>query len=251
MPFTPAHAVVALPFARSRRWSAAAIASGAVAPDLPLFVSGGAGYRETHSLWAVPTLDVVLGLACLALWWALLRPGVLAVLPGAVRSRIAPRRPVPAPLLPVGVAIGALTHVVWDAFTHRGRLGSVLLPVLADRVGPFALTSWAQYASGAMGLLVLAVAAVLAYRRTPPSPGGTTSPLGRAAAPLGAAVLVAAVLASTVAVAGVDAASQPRSGSAYTAAVVGVVTVVVGAAVLGLVARMVAGRAVHASRRTG
>lgn len=234
MPFTPAHAVVALPFARSRRWSATAIASGAVAPDLPLFVSGGVGYDETHSLWAVPTLDLVLGLLCLALWWALLRPGLLAVLPGAVRARIGPRRPAPMPLLPLGVAAGALTHLVWDAFTHRGRLGSALLPVLAERVGPFPLTSWAQYASGVGGLLLLGGAAIHAYRRSNPEADRFRSPLAAAAAPTGIAVVTLAVVAAAVAVGGIDHASAVRSAWAYTAATVSIVWAAIGLAAVGL-----------------
>lgn len=39
MPFTPSHAIVALPFVRSPL-APAAVAVGAMAPDLPLFTRG-------------------------------------------------------------------------------------------------------------------------------------------------------------------------------------------------------------------
>lgn len=237
MPFTPAHAIVALPFVRSRRWSAAAIACGAIAPDLPLFFAGGVGYGQTHALWAVPTLDVVLGLVCLAVWWGLARPGVLAVLPRAIRTRVGPRAPAVPALLPVGVAAGALTHVVWDAFTHRGRFGSTLLPVLDERVGPFALTSWAQYASGAIGVTVLAVAALRAFRRADVRAARGPSPLGRLATPVGVSVLALAAVWVT-AVTGFGAGLPTRSGWVFAAATASIATVAAGLTVVGAVVRV-------------
>ena len=54
MPFTPSHAVVALPFLRTPLVSAA-IAVGAMAPDLPLFLRGmPLHYGLTHSLAWLP-----------------------------------------------------------------------------------------------------------------------------------------------------------------------------------------------------
>ncbi|WP_262927685.1 DUF4184 family protein [Microbacterium sp. NIBRBAC000506063] len=49
MPFTPSHAVVALPFVRTPLLPAA-IAVGAMAPDLPLFLRGTPlTYQVTHT----------------------------------------------------------------------------------------------------------------------------------------------------------------------------------------------------------
>jgi hypothetical protein len=67
VPFTLAHAVVALPFRRSRL-PAAGVAAGAMVPDLPLFAPVGVSYATTHAVWAAPTLDVLLGLPLLVLW---------------------------------------------------------------------------------------------------------------------------------------------------------------------------------------
>ena len=54
MPFTPSHAVVALPFLRTPLVPAA-IAVGAMAPDLPLFLRGmPLHYGLTHSLAWLP-----------------------------------------------------------------------------------------------------------------------------------------------------------------------------------------------------
>ena len=73
MPFTPSHAVVALPFVGTRLVPAA-IAVGAMAPDLPLFVrSSPLGYARTHDLAWLPA-TVLLALVLLLVWRSILRP---------------------------------------------------------------------------------------------------------------------------------------------------------------------------------
>ncbi len=58
MPFTPSHAVVALPFVRTPLVPAA-IAIGAMTPDLPLFVRGlPLHYGVTHSFAWLPATVV-------------------------------------------------------------------------------------------------------------------------------------------------------------------------------------------------
>ncbi|WP_288119671.1 DUF4184 family protein, partial [Microbacterium sp. 69-7] len=75
MPFTVSHAVVALPFVRSPLLPAA-IAIGAMTPDLPLFVRGTpVSYQLTHTNLVVSTL---IAAALTALWYLLLRPAVRA-----------------------------------------------------------------------------------------------------------------------------------------------------------------------------
>ena len=73
MPFTPSHAVVALAVVRTPLVPAA-VAVGAIAPDLPLFARGnGISYAQTHEY---PWLTVVIAGVLLLAWWLLLRPAV-------------------------------------------------------------------------------------------------------------------------------------------------------------------------------
>ena len=172
MPFTLSHAVVALPFRRVRRMPVAAVAAGAMVPDLPLYAPIGVPYEVTHEVWAALTVDVVLGALALVLWGVILRPAVVAVLPPAVVRRLPPdaaRDDLTAGILwaPVALAVGSLTHVVWDAFTHSGRWGTLLVPVLQLRAFGLPLASWAQYTSSVLGLLVLAGWALLVWRAAP------------------------------------------------------------------------------------
>ena len=87
MPFTPSHAVVALPFVRTPLVPAA-IAIGAMAPDLPLFVRGlPLHYGRTHDLmWLPVTLVFALGL--LLVWRSLLRPAVRELSPTWLAVRL-------------------------------------------------------------------------------------------------------------------------------------------------------------------
>lgn len=187
MPFTPSHAVVALPFVRTPLVPAA-IAIGAMTPDLPLFVRGvGLRYSFTHTpghmLW---TTLIALGL--FLLWRVLLRPAVAEVSPRALRARL-PRewgmapgaalrdafgagRPMAMVLLLVSLVLGVASHIAWDAFTHVGRWGVDAVPLLAASWGPLPGYKWLQYASGVLGVAVIAVWLLLWLRRRMPHEHG-------------------------------------------------------------------------------
>lgn len=171
MPFTPSHAVVALPFARTRLVPAA-IAIGAMTPDLPLFLRGmWPDYSMTHDpAWIILTTAVALAL--LLIWRCLLRPAARELAPRIIADRLPVEwdagfragvretlagGPVSLVWLVASLALGVLTHIVWDLFTHEGRLGVELMPFLEAQWGPFAGIKWLQYGSGAFGLIVLAV----------------------------------------------------------------------------------------------
>ncbi|AUG30142.1 DUF4184 family protein [Microbacterium hominis] len=187
MPFTVSHAVVALPFVRTPLLPAA-IAIGAMTPDLPLFVRGTpVSYQLTHTNLAVSTL-IAAGLT--VLWYLLLRPAVRALSPTWLAARLPAewdrvgipawwsRRPAwaSALLAALSLLLGVASHIAWDAFTHEGRWGTTLFPALDERWGPLLGLKWLQYGSSAFGLIVLAVAAFLWLRRRPPSTPATGIP---------------------------------------------------------------------------
>ncbi|MFD0568581.1 DUF4184 family protein [Kitasatospora gansuensis] len=141
MPFTFSHPAAILPLLSQGRGRGRLIASGLVAgslvPDLPYFLASLApelyGFGEqTHSWWGVPTLDVLLAALLVLLWHGLLRAPLVALLPvrwawAADRLTAAqrPRSELPRETgwLLLSCAIGAATHVGWDAFTHHDRAG--------------------------------------------------------------------------------------------------------------------------------
>lgn len=159
MPVTPAHVVVAIPAWRRRRWWAAALAAGSIAPDLPHFVpidpsSEGAKHaRElTHTLVGAATIDVAAGLLLLVIGVTVLWPAVLEFAPDAFVGRVSPppRRPRGRPLVVgsvLAVLVGCLVHVMLDAFTHL-RMGRWPTPVFGHSTG-------GQIAQGVLSFLGL------------------------------------------------------------------------------------------------
>ena len=195
MPFTPSHAVVALPFVRTPLVPAA-IAVGAMAPDLPLFVRGlPLHYGRTHDFAWVPA-TVVLALVLLLVWRSLLRPAarelspdwLAARLPGewdrgalgsardtlsivAVRESGRPQRWRVSIrgllLLVISLFIGVLSHIVWDLFTHEGRWGVAAVPALDEHWGPLLGYKWLQHGSSVLGLAVLGIWGIVWLLRRP------------------------------------------------------------------------------------
>jgi hypothetical protein len=189
VPFTPSHAVVALPFVRTPLVPAA-IAVGAMAPDLPLFLRGlPLHYGRTHSLEWLPA-TILVALALLLVWRCALRPAVRELSPRLLAERLpvswdagagaalretfaiggSPRRASGRGilLLVVSLALGIVSHVVWDLFTHEGRWGVRVLPLLAEPWGPLVGVKWLQHGSSLIGLLILGVWALLWLRRQAP-----------------------------------------------------------------------------------
>ncbi|MCQ6556131.1 DUF4184 family protein [Streptomyces sp. C10-9-1] len=190
MPFTLSHAAAVLPLLRSDGSArgplvASGLVLGTMAPDATYFaasfVPGAMEFGSvTHSPAGVFTVDAAVA-ALLFAGWLLVRDPLVALLPGHWRTRThpvpagahgraAPRRPplVRAAAFYASAVVGASTHVVWDAFTHPGRWGVRLLPVLDQHVAGFPLYTFVQYGSSAAALLLLVWAAASAVRRAEP-----------------------------------------------------------------------------------
>lgn len=220
MPFTPSHAVVALAFPRTPLVPAA-VAIGAMTPDLPLFFGIGISYESTHTFPGLVVVGLPVALALLIVWRLSLRPAISELTPTWFRERM-PRdwlepaasswwslwggrstrtRAKAVTLVAVSLVIGILSHVVWDLFTHPGRLGSVLIPALAGDWGPLPGYQWAQHASSAIGLVILAIWAGrwLAREGPVPTPARTPGILRIGAWVALPACLVAAVLIDSAA----------------------------------------------------
>ncbi|MET9495322.1 DUF4184 family protein [Streptomyces sp. NPDC006552] len=174
MPFTISHAAAVLPFMRRDgsgrgRLVPSLLVAGSFAPDLTYFAAGAVPEAMefgdvTHSFAGVCTVDVLFALALVGLV-RVLRDPVLGLLPGRIRGRAAAPRPGSAGRGGRGRAVvwwyvsavlGATTHVVWDAFTHPGRWGVRLFPVLDENVAGSPLYWYVQYGTSALALVVVA-----------------------------------------------------------------------------------------------
>lgn len=208
MPFTLAHPAAVLPLAR-RPLVPAALVAGALSPDVPYFLplprSAGAWYEPfvnatiTHA-WpgalavAVPSAAVLFGL------WLLVRAPLRALVAGEEAAGAERARwswtAVGALWVIASLALGVLTHVAWDAFTHGdGMVVQRVAWLREPLIGTMPAARVLQHLSTGIGLLVLvvwAVRAVVAWRR---SGGRLSMDRSRVAAAL---VLISAGAAAAV-----------------------------------------------------
>ncbi|MEI7029856.1 DUF4184 family protein [Streptomyces pratensis] len=185
MPFTLSHAAAVLPAIRRDGTARlplypSALVAGSFAPDITYFadtaIPGAMEFGSfTHTFLGVVTVNVLITAALVAVW-ALLREPLTALLPlraqGRAHAFVRGRRWTRASFGPsawlcfaVSAALGAATHVVWDAFTHHSRWGTELVPVLSRSVGGFPLFQLVQYGSSALALGVIGWFLVTGLRR--------------------------------------------------------------------------------------
>ncbi|MFD7879003.1 DUF4184 family protein [Streptomyces sp. NPDC059766] len=198
MPFTLSHAAAVLPGLRTDGSGRgplvpAVLVAGSFAPDMTYYAAGVVpGAMEfgdvTHSFPGVFTVDVPVAWALVGLW-ALVREPLVALLPRARQGRWAALLHCGAPRARAGAAtaarwylsavLGALTHVVWDAFTHHDRWGTRLVPVLGREAAGRPVYWYAQYGSSAVAAVVIAAFVLFALCRTPTRPVAARSTAAR------------------------------------------------------------------------
>jgi len=213
MPFTISHAAAVLPFARPlARWrllSAAII--GSMVPDFGLLMPWRPPRIDTHSAASLLTFCLPVGLAAFWIFQQLLKTPLMAVLPDAAYARWR-RFKDPADignlrqwlLAASGVLAGAVSHLVWDAFTHEDARGLRMIPALTDPVVDIAgyrlggARLW-QDLTSLIGLAVVLAFVAYSLRPGPPVdevPSRSLGPLERRLwilAYVGVALLVAAL----------------------------------------------------------
>ena len=170
MPFTLAHTVAARPVANvlGTRAVMAAIVVGSMTPDLAYFLPVDVARRESHSLPALLWFCLPVGFSVWAFFQVCIAPLFHDVMPSPVRDRL-PRtwargRWPDVRLLDVAVCVvlGAMTHLLWDSFTHRGTPLTTAFPAFGRpfmHIGGFKFTvvHVLQQASTLFGFSLLAI----------------------------------------------------------------------------------------------
>lgn len=171
MPFTLAHPAAVLPIRRVLPWARfSALAIGSMSPDFVYFIPTPISGRLTHSLAGIFLFCVPASLLAYLLFHAWLKRPLAALLPQAIylRLNLAGRPWLPASAsawsaLLAALAMGASTHVIWDAFTHANSAlvqhSSWLSAVLGRQDGfQISVYKLLQHLSSVAGLAVLGLA---------------------------------------------------------------------------------------------
>jgi hypothetical protein len=140
MPFTFAHPAAAIPFTH---WGLvlSALVIGSMAPDLMYFFCLSTRCQFGHTLTGLIIFCIPVGLVALWVFHTGLKYPLLSLFPISHQKRLLPianqfrffpwQRLL---LIVLSLFIGALTHVIWDSFTHSDRWGVQQLPILNTTV---------------------------------------------------------------------------------------------------------------------
>jgi hypothetical protein len=165
VPFTLSHAAAVLPFHRPGRHALplTALMIGSMAPDFGYFFSHEASRALTHSVTGLFVFALPAGLAVWCFYVALLEKATITLLSDRWHTRFAHTDAITPSLLlraGIGILLGAVTHLLWDAFTHRGTFATDAIPAL---LGPTPGFSWMPIyhllhgLSSVVGLVILAI----------------------------------------------------------------------------------------------
>jgi hypothetical protein len=169
VPFTIAHAAAVLPFLSRRvvrrRWfDATCLVTGAMAPDFEYFLHARMESNVSHTLMGLVVFDVPVALAIAVVFHALVRVPLASALPSSLYARFTgflttswrPR----AHVALISAFIGAVTHLVWDACTHRMGWIVRTFPLLERDVLVDGLPAYRllQHVSTVIGLALIAFA---------------------------------------------------------------------------------------------
>lgn len=141
MPYPFAHPAAVLPLVRplGRFAVPSALALGSLAPDL-WYLLPGLERGDTHSFSGFAVFCLPAALLAYLAFHLLFKQPLIALLPGAIASRLGrfafrglPRASWPAVI--VSLAAGAATHVLWDAATHTYEYGGLRVVQHASTLG--------------------------------------------------------------------------------------------------------------------
>jgi hypothetical protein len=142
MPYTLSHVAAVVPISRllARMRILSAVVIGSMVPDYGYLIPLPMARFETHSLLALLTFCLPLGLLTYWIFQRVMKTPLLSLLPDPVYMRWRPYAALASwgsprqwLLAVCGVLGGAFVHLAWDAFTHEDARGvRMLVPELAD-----------------------------------------------------------------------------------------------------------------------
>ena len=181
MPFTLSHAAAALPLRHVLRGAAVfpALVIGCFIPDIPYFLPEPLCNINAHHLPGLVLFGIPAGWTIYALCFGLLLEPSVALLPRPYASLLSASASHKAVLarpwsVTLSLLAGAVSHIVWDAFTHRRGFVVNAWPALTQpiwQVGTHTLPPYfiLQHSSTVVGILCLVFHVRRRLREAPPT----------------------------------------------------------------------------------
>lgn len=167
MPFTPSHAVLFLIAKKCNiRTSATAFITGTMVPDFESFLLMRNTDKLSHTWKGIFLIDIPLALVLCFLFHQYVKDTLFSLLPAYYKKRLYQPRQLHWPsyfskntaLVLLSTFVGAISHLVWDDFTHEAGYASYFFPVLDEHIEWLNFTPIffvVQVASSIVGLLLL------------------------------------------------------------------------------------------------
>ena len=143
MPFTVSHAAAVLPLHRiTNQLPLTALMIGSMAPDFGYFFSFDASRQLTHSFIGLFTFSLPVGLLVWFFYVLVLEKATITLLSDRWHTRFAHTDAITPALIgraAIAILLGAITHLLWDAPTHRATFATKAFPILLE---PVPVASW-------------------------------------------------------------------------------------------------------------
>jgi membrane-bound metal-dependent hydrolase YbcI (DUF457 family) len=169
MPFTFSHPAIVLPLTcLPKKWcSLTALIIGSITPDFEYFIRMRVKSEFSHTLPGLFYFDLPLGMCLFVLFNAVVRNPLVANLPVAIRGRfllfpsldwrVQLRRRFG--VICFSLVVGALSHLLWDSFTHAGGYYVQMIPALQKNVvvmgATFPVFKVLQHISSILGIITI------------------------------------------------------------------------------------------------
>lgn len=165
MPFTLAHPIAAAPIwlCSNKRLDLPGLLIGSMIPDLEYFIALQPTRTIGHTFLGIFIQGIPCAIVLLLIARYVLRRPFLALLPQQLAQRFPRARsyfPLPVSQLiniVLSIVIGAVSHLIWDAFTHRDGWFVTRSALLQSEPGGMPIYKLLQYGGGIFGVLALLI----------------------------------------------------------------------------------------------
>jgi hypothetical protein len=147
MPFTPAHPAIVLPFLKLKpeRISATALVIGSIAPDFEYFFKMSVNGEYSHTLLGIFYFNIPVAILMSLLFHEVVKRNLIANLPVFFQYRFQPMQSLNFKehfkryywVVIISAALGSLSHIFWDAFTHNDGFFAQRISLYKQVVIPF------------------------------------------------------------------------------------------------------------------